>query len=53
MMVIRYGLEYVQRIEVTVAGDQVREDQILGDVRAFCPTCHVERPVTRVQLQVR
>ena len=53
MMVIGYELEYGQTIEVTVAGNQVREHQILGDLRANCPTCHVERPVTRVQLQVR
>lgn len=53
LMVISYELECGQTMEVMIASDQVREDQILGDVRAWCPTCHTGHPVIRVRLQVR
>ncbi len=53
MVVIGYKLGYGQTIVVMVPSDQVQEDQILGDVRAWCPTCHVEHPVTQVRLKVR
>jgi hypothetical protein len=53
MMVIGYELECGQRIKVMVASDQVREDHIIGDVRAWCPTHDRDEPVARVRLQVR
>ena len=53
MMVMRYELECGQSVEIIVASDQVREYQVTGRIAAWCPTCHVEHPVTRVQLQVR
>lgn len=53
MMVMRYKLECGTTVEIMVASDQVREDQVTGHITAWCPTCHVERTATRVQLQVR
>jgi hypothetical protein len=53
MMVIGYELECGQTVEVMVASDQVREDQVLGDVRAWCPTHDRDEPVARVRLRVR
>jgi hypothetical protein len=53
MMVTRYELECGTTVEIMVASDQVGGDQVIGHISAWCPTCHVEHPVTRVQLQVR
>jgi hypothetical protein len=53
MMVIGYELQCRQTVEVMVASDQVREDQILGDVRAWWPTHDRDERVARVRLQAR
>ncbi len=53
MMVMRYELECGTTVEIMVASDQVGGDQVIGHISAWCPTCHVKHPVTRVQLQVR
>jgi hypothetical protein len=53
MMVIRYTLECGAELELLVPSDQVRENQVTGHINAWCPTCHVEHPVSRVYLGAR